>query len=157
MSDCLSNARIHLSAAYGGTHTVAAKRFPAPDGSANRAASSKPARFFRRWRHFAGFPLKGKLWTVQSKKAPLEGSWPRSGLRGEIFLKAYAESFVKQIVAVPYLDMPNYPITHAVQALEQLNHRSQQKAGTRKFLRQSTLCPKCLMRVFSLYCTKMKL
>ena len=29
----------------------------APDGAANRAASSKPARFFRRWRRFAGFPL----------------------------------------------------------------------------------------------------
>ena len=26
-----------------------------PFGSANRAASSKPARFFRRWRHFAAF------------------------------------------------------------------------------------------------------
>ena len=30
---------------------------PGPFGSANRAASSKPARFFRRWRRFAGFPL----------------------------------------------------------------------------------------------------
>ena len=28
---------------------------PGPFGSANRAASSKPARFFRRWRRFAGF------------------------------------------------------------------------------------------------------
>ena len=28
---------------------------PGPFGSANRAASSKPARFFRRWRRFAAF------------------------------------------------------------------------------------------------------
>ena len=27
-------------------------------------------------------PLQGRLWRVQNKKAPLEGSWPRSGLRG---------------------------------------------------------------------------
>ena len=52
----------HLSAAFGGTHTVAAKRFPIPGGLANRAASSKPARFSRRWRRFAGFPLKGRQW-----------------------------------------------------------------------------------------------
>ena len=35
--------------------TVAALRFPPPFGAANRAASSKPARFFRRWRRFAAF------------------------------------------------------------------------------------------------------
>ena len=70
---CGKVRRSHLSAACGGTHTVAAGRFPAPDGAANRAASSKPARFSRRWRRVAGFPLKGRLWTVQNKKAPLEG------------------------------------------------------------------------------------
>ena len=30
---------------------------PGPFWAANRAASSKPARFFRRWRRFASFPL----------------------------------------------------------------------------------------------------
>ena len=51
----------HLSVSFADSRTVAAKRFPVPGGPANRAASSKPARFFRRWRRFAGFPLKGSL------------------------------------------------------------------------------------------------
>ena len=33
---------------------------PGPFGSANRAASSKPARFFRRWRRFAAFLFPAK-------------------------------------------------------------------------------------------------
>ena len=33
---------------------------PGPFGSANRAASSKPARFFRRWRRFAAFLFPSK-------------------------------------------------------------------------------------------------
>jgi len=37
------------------TVTVAALRFPRLYGRANRAASSKSARFFRHWRCFAGF------------------------------------------------------------------------------------------------------
>ena len=53
--------RKHLSVSFADSRTVAAKRFPVPGGPANRAASSKPARFFRRWRRFAGFPLKGSL------------------------------------------------------------------------------------------------
>ena len=39
-----------------GCYTVAALRFPRLFGRANRAASSKPARFIRHWRRFAGFP-----------------------------------------------------------------------------------------------------
>ena len=37
-------------------YTVAALRFPSPGGAANRAASSKPPRFIRRWRRFGDFP-----------------------------------------------------------------------------------------------------
>ena len=36
-------------------YTVAALRFPSPGGAANRAASSKPPRFLRRWRRFGDF------------------------------------------------------------------------------------------------------
>ena len=49
----------HLSVSFADSRTVAAKRFPVPGGPANRAASSKPARFFRRWRRVAGFPSRG--------------------------------------------------------------------------------------------------
>ena len=37
-------------------YTVAALRFPSPGGAADRAASSKPPRFLRRWRRFGDFP-----------------------------------------------------------------------------------------------------
>ena len=55
---------------------------PGPFGSANRAASSKPARFFRRWRRFAAFlfPTKpaslgfcGGPLSVEKEKAPFDG------------------------------------------------------------------------------------
>ena len=40
--------------------TVAALRFPRPFGRANRASSSKPARFIRHWRRFADFHVRQK-------------------------------------------------------------------------------------------------
>ena len=40
--------------------TVAALRFPRPFGRANRATSSKPARFIRHWRRFADFHVRQK-------------------------------------------------------------------------------------------------
>ena len=40
--------------------TVAALRFPRPFGRADRATSSKPARFIRHWRRFADFPSRGR-------------------------------------------------------------------------------------------------
>ena len=55
---------------------------PVPFGSANRAASSKPARFFRRWRRFAAFlfPTKpaslgfcGVPLSEEKEKAPFDG------------------------------------------------------------------------------------
>ena len=55
---------------------------PGPFGSANRAASSKPARFFRRWRRFAAFlfPTKpaslgfcGVPLSEEKEKAPFDG------------------------------------------------------------------------------------
>ena len=55
---------------------------PGPFGSANRAASSKPARFFRRWRRFAAFlfPTKpaslgfcGVPLSVEKENAPFDG------------------------------------------------------------------------------------
>ena len=56
---------------------------PGPFGSANRAASSKPARFFRRWRRFAAFlfPTKpaslgfcgGPYRLRRKEKAPFDG------------------------------------------------------------------------------------
>ena len=62
--------RFHLSVSFADSHTVAAKRFPGPDGPAHRAASSKPARFFRRWRRFAVFPLQGR----HRERLPLRGA-----------------------------------------------------------------------------------
>ena len=55
---------------------------PGPFGSANRAASSKPARFFRRWRRFAAFLFPtatatlgcgGVPLSVEKEKAPFDG------------------------------------------------------------------------------------
>ena len=45
-------SRIPLRCPLAHRHGIA---IPGPFGSANRAASSKPARFFRRWRRFAAF------------------------------------------------------------------------------------------------------
>ena len=50
----------HLSVSFADSRTVAAKRFPAPDGAANRA----------------GFPLKGE--------PPLEGKWHGVSRDGEV-------------------------------------------------------------------------
>ena len=44
-----------------GFSTVAAQRFPRLFGRANRAASSKPPRFFRHRRRFGAFPLTPEL------------------------------------------------------------------------------------------------
>ena len=55
---------------------------PGPFGSANRAASSKPARFFRRWRRFAAFLFPtatatlgcgGVPLSVEKENAPFDG------------------------------------------------------------------------------------
>ena len=65
----------------GGCSTVAAIRFPAPDGAANRAAASKAACMLRHRRRCAAFPYSGlhpRRWTVGSYLAAVEGH-PRSG------------------------------------------------------------------------------
>ena len=55
--------------------TVAAIRFPAPIGAANRAASSKQARFLRHWRRFACFPpLSSKEIALHSPRPVGQGS-----------------------------------------------------------------------------------
>jgi len=41
--------------------TVVALRLPRPFGRANRATSSKPARFIRHWRRFADFHARDNL------------------------------------------------------------------------------------------------
>jgi len=51
--------------------TVAALRFPRPFGRANRAASSKPARFIRHWRRFADFHVRQKKRLSARKRARL--------------------------------------------------------------------------------------
>ena len=47
---------VHCPAILMAVYTVAALRFPSPGGAANRAASSKPPCFIRRWRRFGDFP-----------------------------------------------------------------------------------------------------
>ena len=49
--------------------TVAALRFPRPFGRANRATSSKPARFIRHWRRFADFHVRQKKRISARKRA----------------------------------------------------------------------------------------
>ena len=51
--------------------TVAALRFPRPFGRANRASSSKPARFIRHWRRFADFHVRQKKRLSARKRARL--------------------------------------------------------------------------------------
>ena len=82
--DCFAPSHCgHLSVGSADSHTVAAKRFPVPGGPANRAASSKPARFLRRWRRFAGFPLKGSLFALHRPEPPLEGRCRHRRRRGD--------------------------------------------------------------------------
>ena len=51
-----------------------ALRFPRPFGRANRATSSKPARFIRHWRRFADFPSRGR-----PQGSPLRRGYKRRG------------------------------------------------------------------------------
>ena len=51
--------------------TVAALRLARPFGRANRATSSKPARFIRHWRRFADFHVRQKKRLSARKRARL--------------------------------------------------------------------------------------
>jgi len=51
--------------------TVAALRLARPFGRANRATSSKPARFIRHWRRFADFHVRQKKRLSARKRAHL--------------------------------------------------------------------------------------
>ena len=63
--------------------TVAALRFPAPSGAANRAAASKQPRFFRRWRRFGCFQrrLPGILGGQGAARRGLFAGLLKRGLR----------------------------------------------------------------------------
>jgi hypothetical protein len=77
--------------------TVAALRFPRPFGRANRAASSKPARFIRHWRRFADFHVCQKKRLSARKRARLR----RVRCRGlQSSSKSGSAAFLKLIAMV---------------------------------------------------------
>ena len=82
--------------------TVVALRLARPFGRANRAASSKPARFIRHWRRFAAFHVRQKKHFSARKCGicpPRRANYARSGLHPPQKRKAVLSdslSFLKQ-------------------------------------------------------------
>ena len=82
--------------------TVVALRLARPKGRANRATSSKPARFIRHWRRFAAFHVRQKKHFSARKCGicpPRQANYARSGLHPPQKRKAVLSdslSFLKQ-------------------------------------------------------------
>ena len=82
--------------------TVVALRLARPKGRANRATSSKPARFIRHWRRFAAFHVRQKKHFSARKCGicpPRRANYARSGLHPPQKRKAVLSdslSFLKQ-------------------------------------------------------------